>query len=498
VLCLAGIGLAAYKIAILDFPLLPDTTVDVWDIEARVSFEATGGPARIDLFVPRDTAGHIVLDEHFASRGYGLTTTNPTPNRQVTWSRQQASGQQTLYYRATTRAVRAPEKPPRSEVPAAVKPWFEGPQLAAADALLAAARAESADVSTLASAILRRLSATPADGDAGLLLGNRKDPAQRLQLAADLLQHGGVPARVAHGVRLQGLERAAPIVHWLQVHDGQDWRSFDPVSMEPGLGPEYLAWWRGPASMVRGKGVRHVHVTVTIARDKETALAGATSRGHALAPGLMSVSLLDLPLDTQAVYHVLLLVPIGALILVLLRNVVGLKTFGTFMPVLIALAFRETRLVWGLVLFTLLVGLGLVVRFYLERLKLLLVPRLAAVLTVVVMLMALVSIAAHHLGIERGLAVALFPMVILTMTIERMSIVWEERGATEAMQQGLGSLLAATLAYLAMDVPQIAHLVFVYPELLLVVLAALLLLGRYTGYRLTELRRFRGIGGRPS
>ena len=35
------------------------------------------------------------------------------------------------------------------------------------------------------------------------------------------------------------------------------------------------------------------------------------------------------------------------------------------------------------------------------------------------------------------------------------------------------------------------HLIFVFPELLLVILAMTLLLGRYTGYRLTELWRFR-------
>ncbi|HEY5642361.1 MAG TPA: 7TM domain-containing protein, partial [Woeseiaceae bacterium] len=37
------------------------------------------------------------------------------------------------------------------------------------------------------------------------------------------------------------------------------------------------------------------------------------------------------------------------------------------------------------------------------------------------------------------------------------------------------------------------HLIFTFPELLLVVLALVLLAGRYTGYRLTELKRFRGL-----
>jgi hypothetical protein len=99
----------------------------------------------------------------------------------------------------------------------------------------------------------------------------------------------------------------------------------------------------------------------------------------------------------------------------------------------------------------------------------------------------------HKLGLQRGLSVALFPMVILTMTIERMSIVWEERGASEALQQGLGSLIVAALAYLIMTIKYVEHLAFVFPELLLVLLAGTLLMGRYYGYRLPELRRFKEL-----
>jgi hypothetical protein len=41
----------------------------------------------------------------------------------------------------------------------------------------------------------------------------------------------------------------------------------------------------------------------------------------------------------------------------------------------------------------------------------------------------------------------------------------------------------------------IEHLMFVFPELLLVLLGITLLLGRYRGYRLLELRRFRAVAG---
>ena len=209
----------------------------------------------------------------------------------------------------------------------------------------------------------------------------------------------------------------------------------------------------------------------------------------------MDFSLYSLPIQTQAVYAVLLMIPIGALVMVVMRNIVGIDAFGTFMPVLIALAFRETRLLWGIVLFTLLITLGLTIRFLLERLRLLLVPRLSAVLIVVVLLMLFISLTSHRMGMETGLSVALFPMVIIAMTIERMSVVWEERGPADAMRAAMGSLVVAVFAYVSMGMAWLEHLIFTFPELLLVVLALVVLAGRYTGYRLTELRRFAPLRG---
>lgn len=122
---------------------------------------------------------------------------------------------------------------------------------------------------------------------------------------------------------------------------------------------------------------------------------------------------------------------------------------------------------------------------------LLLIPRLTAILIIVVMLMLIISMVSNQLGAERVLSIALFPMVILSMTIERMSITWEENGARTALIQGIGSLSVATLGYLVMTNEQLMYVMFVFPELLLVLLAVCLLMGRYSGYRLTELYRFR-------
>jgi hypothetical protein len=219
----------------------------------------------------------------------------------------------------------------------------------------------------------------------------------------------------------------------------------------------------------------------------------AAAHEKSARPTLFQFSPLVLPIASQAVYHILLVVPVGVLILVIMRNLIGVKTFGTFMPVLIALAFRETRLVSGIILFCLLIGAGLAMRFYLEQLRLLVVPRLAAVLIVVLHLMFLLDLLSYKFGMQPGLSVTLFPMVIMTMTIERMSVVWEERGPSEALKQGFGSLAVASLAYVAMNLDYLQHLFFVFPELILIVLAITILLGRYTGYRLLELKRFKAL-----
>ncbi len=44
-----------------------------------------------------------------------------------------------------------------------------------------------------------------------------------------------------------------------------------------------------------------------------------------------------------------------------------------------------------------------------------------------------------------------------------------------------------------MGVDHLEHLAFVFPELLLLVIVLTLLAGRYTGYRLLELRRFKAL-----
>ena len=476
--------------------MLPDQHTSAWDVEVAVRFTASGGPARVQLYLPHSDARYAVLDERFISHGYGLHTKRAEGNRLAVWTVRRASGEQRLFYKATVRPV-SEAAPESLKTPTLREVEFVGADSVAAQTLIDDVRAKSADVESFVIELLKRIySKAPdaVDDNIKVLLAAAHSEADRLRVVSQLLAMAKIPARSVHGVRLHPLQRNAERQHWLEVYQRSAWQAYNPYNIERSLPDDYIALWRGENAFVTVSGGTRVSYEIAVSESREAALLGAMWREQSAQPLLYEFSLLGLPLQTQAVYHLLLTVPLGVFLLIVMRNIVGIKTFGTFMPVLIALAFRETQLLAGIFLFVLVVGIGLLIRFYLDRLKLLLVPRLASVLIVVIVLMVFVSILGHKMGLERGLSIALFPMVILTMTIERMSIVWEERGAREALQQGFGSLLVASLAYLIMNTLVLQHLVFIFPELLLLVLAGSLLLGRYSGYRLSELRRFRVLG----
>ena len=493
-LTVVGLSVFAYKWRILGFPVSENQETPVWTIESTIRFDSGLGSIKVNLHIPTLTPGFRMLNENSVSRGYGFSLNYGSGGREAQWAVRRADGPQTIYYRISiyedANSDQRDTTPPFPPAPVINEPFNT-----AVDAIVSDVEDQSADTASFTSELLRRMNDPSPGPNVELMMSGVTSNTDFVDVVTTMLAANRIPARMVHGFVLQGRQRRADPVTWLEVHDGDRWRYFDPVTGEEGMPPRYLIWWRGNERIVNVEGGSNVQVSFAVQETHLDTVAIAETRAAKQGGRLIDFSLYSLPIQTQAVYSVLLMIPIGALVMVFMRNIIGIDAFGTFMPVLIALAFRETKLFWGVVLFSLLVTLGLSIRFLLERLRLLLVPRLSAVLIVVVLLMLLISLMSHKLGMETGLSVALFPMVIIAMTIERMSVVWEERGAADAMRAGFGSLIVAIAAYIGMGMPWLEHLVFTFPELLLLVLAIVLLAGRYTGYRLLEIDRFKAMVG---
>ncbi|MDP1614641.1 MAG: inactive transglutaminase family protein, partial [Methylococcales bacterium] len=450
-----GLLTFCYRHWVLDVPLTATENVNSWVVEANLRFTAEPDqPIKAQFNIPYLPPNIAILDEYFVSHQYGVTTHLEGLNRQTQWSIRRAQGLQSLYYRAILREAETDPLPlpKRSGVK---KPPLSDTQRAAVESIISGARETSADIQTFTQCVIKALNTS--SGSAKVLLDGVDDDEHLLRAILLVLNQDKIRAIAVRAVQLSE-QRHAGFKWYVAVFTGKAWMYLDPHTGNVGLPQDILVWQYGQDPVFDVEGGRHASFNLTLSPTPVNALSIAKLRGLQTDSELLRFSLLQLPVGVQEMYKILLTVPIGAFIILLLRNFVGLKTFGTFMPVLIALAFRETHVIWGLSLFIIIVAAGLLVRFYLAQLRLLLVPRLSAILITVILLMVLISIVSQNLGLDRGLSVALFPMVILTMTIERMCIVWDERGGADAMKSGAGSLLAALIAYSAMNNAKLQYL----------------------------------------
>lgn len=479
-----GTGLTWHRHHIFQVPWMPGEKQQVWSVEARVEFVGRGEPAIVSLAVPDTQSGLELVSEYTASPGYGLEFIERGSSRRVEWSIRRAAGGQVLYYRAEF-AVQDPSTIPLPppELASHTLMLGDGPRVTVAKELLESAAKRSADAYTLTRELMREFNTHP---ETAVLLGQK---ASREEWLVALLHHAQVPARIISVLELEDGRRRSQLQEYLQVFRGDQHLLFDPDNAKSVSDQPVLMWEYRGQSVLDVLGGEGSQLSFSILEQK-LPVSQIVEQQRELQSDLLDFSIHTLPLSEQALFKGILLIPIGVLVVCFLRIVIGIRTAGTFMPVLIAIAFIQTSLITGLLGFVVIVGVGLVIRGYLSQLNLLLVARISAVIISVIILIALLAVLAYQLGFSEGLKISFFPMVILSWTIERMSILWEEEGGQEVLVQVGGSLFVAILTYSLMMNEFIQHLTFNFFGLQLVIMAFVLLLGTYTGYRFFELKRF--------
>lgn len=494
VLLAIGIGLILHRHWVYEVPLIYGETQTVWSVEAKVEFDADGGPVKVSFARPSEQLGFAVLEETGASPGYGLNfLEDATPRAE--WTVRAAKGHQELFYRVDLLETRQDFTSDSIPAPQIQPPVWPEPYNNAINDVLAQAYTTSADNFSLTRELLKRFSRGQDNQHIELLLSYYKKNLP--QLLVGMLQQAQVPASIIYGLELRDGRRRQTLEPMLRVWDGENSQVFSLPNQSQAVPmldeAPMLLWEQVGTPVLDVLGATNSKVSFSMIRRHESTYANI-AQSISNQYNVFNFSIHSLPIEEQALFKTILLLPIGALVVCILRVLVGLKTSGTFMPVLIALAFVQTSLVVGLVGFLLVVATGLMIRGYLSRLNLLLVPRITAVIIMVIAIIGAFSVLSFKLGLTEGLRITFFPMIILSWTIERMSILWEEEGSREVFKQGGGSLLTAVLAYFAMTNPWVRHLTFNFIGIQFIVLALVIMIGSYTGYRLLELKRFSVLG----
>lgn len=467
-------------------PIFPGKTRDVWNVEAKIQFTATGGPVHVSLAAPATQKGYTLIEESSSSPGYSVSTIQTDNGNRIEWNIRDAKGKQTIYYKTrflVDANAKYLNKPPTESItPPQLLPATE----AAATTLINQAYERSSNTISFTRELIKKLS-DKNDQNVALILNT----TNKIEAIAQLLSSANVINRTIGVVSLADGRRKQHIDPMIDVWTGEQWVLFDPESPNETEHPSLLEWDKSNISLLDLSGGTNSQVTFSIISEKISPSTATNLK--VISDDLLNFSIQSLPTEEQAMFKTIMMIPIGALIVVFLRIIVGLKTSGTFMPVLIALAFVQTQLIPGIVGFLVIVGVGLLIRSYLSKLNLLLVARISILIISVILMIAGLSVVAFKMGITQGLAIAFYPMIILSWTIERMSILWEEQGSKQVFIQGGGSLLTASIVYLAMTNPVVEHITFNFIGVQFIILGIILLLGTYTGYRLSELKRFKPL-----
>jgi len=330
-------------------------------------------------------------------------------------------------------------------------------------------------------------------GPAEVLTEGSGDSAAKARLLIALLRNRGVPSRLVTGVLLAGSEQQSAH-HWVEAWLHDRWVPMCPFYHHYGhVPPTYLVFAFENAAIVRGRHVRDLDYAFLVERHHTEAAAN----NSAAQRFFRSVSLYMLPPAEQRLVQFLLLLPVAALVICIYRNLIGLNSFGTFAPALVGLAFRDLHTLPGVAVFISILLVGWLARRVLDHYHLLQVPRIAFMLSLVVSLLILATVTANHFEMPATRYISLFPLVILTGMIERFWTLETEDGTLSSFKTLIVTLLiAGTVAVTTSFRPLERHL-FCFPETLGVIMAIQLLIGRYTGYRLTELFRFRDFLSTP-
>ncbi len=505
-LVVGALGLVSYKVARLGYSLKNVLPVTQYELTYALSFDGHGQDVRIRSFLPSNDAHQTVSEERDVSSGLHLTQVIEGANRVATWTGAEApDGAQIRHSlkvlpRRVEYAIPA-EVPVPDSYPASVAVYLRPEKAIQVDApeIAATAKRIGADQGPLLERLRKifelaaGLTPRPFKGTTDALTALRLGEAScngKSRLFVALARASGIPARLVGGIIMQpGIKRTSH--QWVEAWVAGHWVPFCPLNRHFAVLPErYLVLYYGDESLFTH--TKDINFDYRF----ETRAALVPSPKAKSSFTVFDVwGLFDRLKLPYSLLRTILMLPVGALVVVVFRNVIGMPTFGTFLPALLAAAAGETGAWFGVVAVVIAVGAVAAVRWGLQRLELLHSPTLAILLSAVVFTLLATTLLAERLGIQPLTKVSLFPIAVLAICAERFYLSLTEHGGRAATKELAGTMIVMLACYVLMNSLALQVLVIGFPEVIFLVVAANVYLGRWVGMRLSEYRRFRGLLG---
>jgi hypothetical protein len=504
-------GLMGYKQLVLGYAMNDLVPAVSYGIDLGLQVTGHGEDVSITTYLPASNARQLISEEQNAAGLFSFALSESDGSRLAFWNARGVQGQQNLLYSFVFQGQHVRYEIPDgmripNVYPPELQPYLEATEGIQVDdpligetlqQILPAGDPELRMVLwTIHRYLQDQLENRNFSGYTDALTALKLQAAScngKSRLFAALARKLGLPARLVGGLIVQpGTKRVSH--QWLEVFLNGHWVPFDTINDHFAEIPaHYLTLYYGDEVLFRHTSNVNFKYGYKILRRTEPRREALSRLGGSPLNIINFYTLFERIGISANLLRIILLIPVGALVTVIARNVIGLQTFGTFLPALIAAAARQTGLLWGLIGFAVIILVMSGLFRYLDWLQLLHTPKMAVMLTSVVIFMLIITSLGVRFGLFDLAHVTLFPIAILAITAERYARIQEEDGVTKALTVMLVTLGVVAACFAVMDSLFFQSLILAFPELLLVVIALDLWLGKWMGMRLTEFFRFRRL-----
>jgi transglutaminase-like putative cysteine protease len=505
-------AIIGYKIFFLEYSIEKIIPRESYSVDVSMNFEGYGDDIQVKTFLPKSEMTQDIESELNDSSGLNFRVEQTNHYKQGIWSQYKAKGSYVINY-----SFRAQIKPLRFRIdpqlyipesyPESLSKYLEGTEVIQTDdPLIRNLTQQYQDPEGYLEATIKNiydyvlsLGSRPFKGTTDAVTAAKLGEAScngKSRLFIAMVRNNNIPARLVGGLILTpGSKRTSH--QWIEVYIAGHWVPFDTLNDHYASLPDnYLILYRGDEVLFKHSANiafdYRFSIVKRIVPDKNTQ-DFLSSHTFNLYNVLNSFSRLNISLN---LLKIILMMPLGVLIVVISRNIIGIKTFGTFLPALMAVAVRETGLLPGILAFVIIIAITNLIRYPLEKLRIMHTPKLAIMMVGVVTSLIIITVLADLLKIE-GIgsigAATLFPIAILTITSERFAISVIEDGFKKTLFIMFQTLIVMGLCYGVMNSFALQILFLAFPELLLGLIALNLYIGSWIGVRVTELFRFRTL-----
>lgn len=199
---------------------------------------------------------------------------------------------------------------------------------------------------------------------------------------------------------------------------------------------------------------------------------------------------LGIPANT---IFLILLTPILALMVTLVRVVVGLPTLDMLVPIALAFAFVAVGVAVGVIVLGAILLSSYLSKMSLKKMLIMFYPkRSISILFLSLFVFAALTVALAS-GFERIVSVSIFPILVLMLLGDSIVTVQLTKSVNETLTITGTTLLLGLIGFLLAVSETVSNYLLLYPEVVLLTIPLNILIGRYFGLRLVEYFRFKSV-----